>query len=240
MKGINKNILRVDLTAGKMKVETISDDLYRRYLGGRGMIAPMLLTEMPPGIDPFGPKNKLIFALGTLTGHPFVGSGRNSVGCKSPLSGGFGESEAGGFWGSELKRAGFEAVVIEGISQKPVYLWIKDGKAEIRDADHIWGLETAATDRITRTELGDHRIRTAVIGPSGENLVRYACISNDITHVAGRIGMGAVMGSKRLKAIAVRGSHLPEAADPEKLRTLNRWMFQNYKEKSKHWRYGTG
>ena len=139
MKGINKNILRVDLTAGKMKVETISDDLYRRYLGGRGMIAPMLLTEMPPGIDPFGPKNKLIFALGTLTGHPFVGSGRNSVGCKSPLSGGFGESEAGGFWGSELKRAGFEAVVIEGISQKPVYLWIKDGKAEIRDADHIWG-----------------------------------------------------------------------------------------------------
>ncbi|MCX5819890.1 MAG: aldehyde ferredoxin oxidoreductase family protein [Deltaproteobacteria bacterium] len=240
MQGINGNILRADLTAGKLTVQTFSDDHYRRHLGGRGIIAHTLLTEVPPGIDPFGPENRLIFALGTLTGHPFVGSGRNSVGCKSPLTGGYGESEAGGFWGAELKKAGFEAVVIEGISPKPVYLQIKDGEAEIRDADRLWGLETADTDRAIREELGDRRIRTAVIGPSGEKLVRFACISNDITHVAGRTGMGAVMGSKRLKAIAVRGSHLPEAADPEKLRELNRWMLKNYKEKSKQWRYGTG
>ncbi|MCE5263426.1 MAG: aldehyde ferredoxin oxidoreductase family protein [Deltaproteobacteria bacterium] len=240
MKGINKNILRVDLTAGKLNVDQIDEERYRLMMGGRGIIAHTLLTEVPPAIDAFAPENRLVFALGTLTGHPFAGSGRNSAGCKSPLSGGYGESEAGGFWGAELKRAGFEAVVIEGVSPKPVYLWIKDGKAEIRMAERLWGLETADTERAIREELGDRRVRTAVIGPSGERMVRFASIANDITHVAGRTGVGAVMGSKRLKAVAVRGSRLPETADPEKLRELNRWMHLNYREKSKHWRYGTG
>ena len=240
MKGINGNILRVNLTTGKLHVQEISEDHYRLYLGGRGLIAYTLLTEVPKGIDPFGPENRLVFALGTLTGHPFVGSGRNSVGCKSPLSGGYGESEAGGFWGAELKRAGFEAIVLEGISPKPVYLSIKDGKAEIRDAAHLWGRDTADTQAAIQDELGDKRIRTAVIGPAGEKLVRFACILNDITHAAGRTGMGAVMGSKKLKAIAVRGSRPPEVADKEKILALNRFMHQNYKEISKHWRYGTG
>ena len=240
MKGVNGNILRVDLTSGKLSIQTISEDHYRLYLGGRGIIAYTLLTEVPKGIDPFGPENRLVFALGTLTGHPFVGSGRNSVGCKSPLTGGYGESEAGGFWGTELKRAGFEAIVLEGISPKPVYLWIKDGKAEIRDADRLWGLETAATQAAIQEELGDKRIRTAVIGPAGEKRVRFACILNDITHAAGRTGMGAVMGSKRLKAIAVRGSRPPEAADKEKIQALNRFMHLNYKAIAKQWRYGTG
>jgi len=130
--------------------------------------------------------------------------------------------------------------VVGGISPKPVYLWIKDGEAEIRAADRLWGLETADTERAIREELGDPRIRTAVIGPAGEKRVRFACILNDITHAAGRTGMGAVMGSKRLKAIAVRGSRLPEAADPGKLRELNRWMMLNYKEKCRQWRVGTG
>jgi aldehyde:ferredoxin oxidoreductase len=240
MKGVNGNILRVDLTTGKLTVQAISEDRYRLYLGGRGLIAYTLLTEVPKGIDPFGPENRLVFALGTLTGHPFVGSGRNSVGCKSPLSGGYGESEAGGFWGAELKRAGFEAIVLEGISPKPVYLSIKDGKAEIRDANHLWGLETANTQATIKEELGDKRIRTAVIGPAGEKRVRFACILNDITHAAGRTGMGAVMGAKGLKAIAVRGSRPPEVADKEKILVLNRFMHRNYKEISKHWRYGTG
>jgi aldehyde:ferredoxin oxidoreductase len=240
MKGVNGNILRVDLTTGILSVQAVLDDHYIRYLGGRGFIAHTLLTELPKGIDPFGPENKIIFALGTLTGHPFVGSGRNSVGCKSPLSGTYGESEAGGFWGAELKRAGFEAIIIEGVSSRPVYLWIKDGKAEIRDADRLWGMDTADTQRAIQEELGDKRIRTAVIGPAGEKLVRFACILNDITHAAGRTGMGAVMGSKRLKAVAVRGSSLPEIADKDNLRALNRWMLQNYKGLSKHWRYGTG
>lgn len=240
MKGVNGNMLRVDLTTGNLEVQAIREDHYRLYLGGRGLIAHTLLTEVPKGIDPFGPENRLVFALGTLTGHSFVGSGRNSVGCKSPLSGAYGESEAGGFWGAELKRASFEAIVLEGISPKPVYLSIKDGKAEIRDADRLWGMETADTQSAIREELGDKRIRTAVIGPAGEKRVRFACILNDITHAAGRTGMGAVMGSKRLKAIAVRGSHPPEVADKEKLHALNRLMHQKYKEISKHWRYGTG
>ena len=227
MKGINGNILRVDLTAGKVAVEAVSDDDYRLHLGGRGFIARTLLAEVPKGIDPFGPGNRLVFALGTLTGHSFVGSGRNSVGCKSPLTGTYGEAEAGGFWGAELKRAGFEAVIVQGTSPRPVYLWIKDGKAEIRDAGHIWGMETAAAQEAVREELGDDRVRTSVIGPAGEKLVRFACVSNDITHVAGRTGMGAVMGAKRLKAIAVRGSRVPEVADKENLRALNRWMLQN-------------
>ena len=137
MKGINDSILRVDLTVGRLSVQPISKEHYRCHLGGRGIIAHTLLTEVPKGIDPFGAENRLVFALGTLTGHPFVGSGRNSVGCKSPMTDGYGESEAGGFWGAELKRAGFEAIVIEGISAKPVYLWIKDGKAEIRDAGRL-------------------------------------------------------------------------------------------------------
>jgi aldehyde:ferredoxin oxidoreductase len=240
MKGVNGSILRVDLTTGKLSIQAIAEDHYWLYLGGRGIIAYTLLTEVPKGIDPFGPENRLVFALGTLTGHPFVGSGRNSVGCKSPLTGGYGESEAGGFWGTELKRAGFEAIVLEGISPKPVYLWIKDGKAEIRDADRLWGLETATTQAAIQEELGDKRIRTAVIGPAGENRVRFACILNDITHAAGRTGMGAVMGSKRLKAIAVRGSRPPEAADKEKIQALNRFMHLNYKTLAKQWRYGTG
>lgn len=240
MKGINNRILRVDLTTGTLTAEAVSAEDYRRYLGGRGFIAHTLLKEVHRGADPFGPENRLVFALGTLTGHTFVGSGRNSVGCKSPLSGGYGESEAGGFWGVELKKAGFEALIIQGISPAPVYLWIKDGEAELRDAGRLRGMETARTQQAIQEELGDRRIRAAVIGPAGEKRVRFACIANDITHVAGRTGMGAVMGAKGLKAIAVRGGSLPEPADREKLRTLNRWMMENYKEKSKHWRYGTG
>jgi aldehyde:ferredoxin oxidoreductase len=240
MHGINGNILRVDLTAGTFKIERIEEEHYRLHMGGRGMIAPTLLKEVPAEIDPFDPQNRLVFALGVLTGHPFVGSGRNSVGAMSPLSGGYGESEAGGFWGVELKKAGFEAIVIEGRSPHPVYLWIRDGEVEIRKADNLWGLDTADTEREIRRELGDQRIKIALIGPSGEKMVRFACIMNDITHVAGRTGMGAVMGSKRLKAIAVRGSQLPATADPEKLRELNRWMMLNFKEISRHWRFGTG
>jgi aldehyde:ferredoxin oxidoreductase len=155
----------------------------------------------------FGPENKLIFALGPLTGMPLMGTGRNSVGAKSPLTGAFGEAEAGGFWGAELKKAGFDGIIIEGISSGPVYLWIDNGKAELRDAQHLWGMEVAQTHFEIQKELEDKRIRTAVIGPGGEKLVRFASIANDITHVAGRTGLGAVMGSKKLKAIAVRGNY---------------------------------
>ena len=241
MKGYNGKILRVDLTGGSTIVESPPEDFYKRYLGGRGFIILTLLREVPKGVDPLGPLNKLVFALGPITGHLIPGSGRNSIGSKSPLTGGFGEAEAGGFWGAELKRAGLDAIIVEGVSPKPVYVWIENGVAEIRDAGRIWGMEIPDTQEAIREELGDRKIRTAIIGPSGEKLVRYACIMNDVSHAAGRTGLGAVMGSKGLKAVAVRGNNRPpEVADREKLVELSRWMGKHFKEIAPWWRYGTG
>jgi aldehyde:ferredoxin oxidoreductase len=241
MFGYNGKILRIDLSTRRHAVTTPSEDYYKHYLGGRGIIIHTLLSEVSPGIDPLGPDNKLIFALGPLTGYPLPGSGRNSVGAKSPLTGGFGEAEAGGFWGAELKRSGYDAIIVEGASSVPVYLWINHGKIEIRDAGPVWGLEIADADAAIKKELDNDKIRTALIGPGGEKRIRYACIANDITHVAGRTGLGAVMGSKKLKAIAVRGDTPPEAADPRKMMELARWMGKHFKENaSGHHLVGTG
>ncbi len=240
MKGYNGKIMRVNLTSGQVSTETPPEEYYKMYLGGRGFIAHTLLTEVPKGIDPFSPANKLIFALGPITGHPVMGSGRNSIGSKSPLSGGYGECEAGGFWGAELKRAGYDAIIVEGEAKEPVYLWVHGGQGEIREARKIWGSEVADAERAIQKELGDERIRTATIGPGGEKKVRFACILNDISHAAGRSGMGAVMGSKKLKAIAVKGERPPEMANKEKVAELARWMGQNYKKKVPFWQYGTG
>ncbi len=240
MKGYSRKILRVDLGRGLMKVEEPTEDFYKLYIGGRGFIVYTLLREVLPGINPLGPENKLIFALGPLTGHLFPGSGRSSVGAKSPLTGAFGESEAGGYWGAELRRAGYDAIILEGKAAEPVYLWIKDGQAELRPASNLWGLEIGETERTLRNELKDDGVRIAAIGPAGENLVRYATIAHDITHVAGRTGMGAVMGSKKLKAIAVRGEFPPAVADVEKLRQLGGWMGRNFKTRTNFWQYGTG
>jgi aldehyde:ferredoxin oxidoreductase len=205
------------------------------------MIIHTLLTEIPPNSDPLGPENKIIFALGTLTGYALPGSGRNSIGAKSPLTGAFGEAEAGGFWGAELKRSGYDAVIVEGASPVSVYIWIDNGACEIRDAGPVWGMEVADADTAIKEVLGSDKIKTALIGPGGENLVRYACIANDVTHFAGRTGLGAVMGSKKLKGIAVRGMTPPEAADKAKIVELARWMGKNFKEKaSGHYRIGTG
>ena len=240
MHGFNGRIARIDLTAGKVTEEHPDIDFYRQFLGGRGFIAHYLLSELPPNIDPLGPENKLIFALGALTGHPFVGSGRNSIGSKSPLTGGFGESEAGGFWGAELKKAGFDALIIQGASPKPVYLWIHEGRVEIRDAASLWGLKVADCRDQIQHSLEHNNIRTAIIGIAGENMVRYACVLNDVSHAAGRGGMGAVMGSKKLKAIAVKGSQAPPLARRRDLMDINRGMASNYRELTLHWKYGTG
>jgi aldehyde:ferredoxin oxidoreductase len=240
MIGYNGKILRVNLTTTSFSTEEPPEDFYKLFLGGRGFIIYTLLTEVPQNADPLGSENKIIFALGPFTGHPLIGSGRNSVGSKSPLTGGFGESEAGGFWGAELKRSGFDAIIIEGKAKKPQYLWINEGKVEIRDASKIWGMEVADTEKYIQNELKDERVRTATIGPAGEKLVRYACILNDISHAYGRTGMGAVMGSKNLKSIAVRGTKHPEMADKEKVLELSRWMARNFKKKSGLWKYGTG
>ncbi len=216
--GYNGKILRVNLSDGSHSVEEPSEVWYRTYFGGRGFNAYFLMKELKPGVDPLGPENKLVFSLGPITGHPVSGNGRNSVGAKSPLTGAYGEGDVGGFWGAELKHAGFDAIIVEGKSPRPVYLWIHDGEVEIRDASHLWGQETAPVNDALQAELKDKQVRVAQIGPSGERLVRYAAIMNDITRAVGRTGMGAVMGSKNLKAIAVRGHRTPPIADRDALR----------------------
>ncbi len=225
--GYTGKILRVDLSKNKISEEMTDEFFCRKYLGGAGFISYFLLKELKPGIDPLGPENKLIFALGPVTGLQLPGSGRNCVGAKSPLTGGFAKSEAGGFWGAELKRAGFDAVIVEGKASKPVYLLIEDGKAAIKDAGHLWGRPTGETEQAIRDEQGDNLIRVASIGPGGERMVRYACIMNDLKDAVGRGGLGAVMGSKNLKAIGVRGHKAPKVADPERIKELRQWILNN-------------
>lgn len=239
--GYTGQILRIDLSRDHISIDEPPEIFYRRYFGGRGLIAYYLLKELKPRIDPLGPQNKLIFACGPVTGTPISGSGRNSVGAKSPLTWAYGEAEVGGFWGAELKRAGFDAIIVEDRAKSPVYLWICDGKVEIRDADHLWGMETRETRDVILDELDEKSAKLAQIGPGGENLVRYASIINDMIHVAGRCGMGAVMGSKNLKAVVVKGSKAVKVAYPDKLKALQKWMIDNLeKEASNLHNYGTG
>jgi aldehyde:ferredoxin oxidoreductase len=228
-KGYNGKVLRVNLTTGRISTETFDDAWYRTYLGGWGLIAYVLLREVPADCDPLGPLNKLIIAPGVMTGLPVGGSGRSAVGAKSPLTGGFGEGDVGGFFAAELKHAGWDGIIVEGMAEKPVYLWIKDDQVEIRDARHLWGKKTGAVEEIIKADLSDDKIRVCQIGPGGENLTMQACVLNDITHAAGRCGLGAVMGSKKLRAIACRGSGKPEIADPEKIKKWARWQAEQIK-----------
>ena len=211
--GFCDRILHVNLASGGIGVEQPGERFYRTYFGGWGLIAHYLLKTVGSEVDPLGPDNVLVFATGVATGVPIPGSGRNAVGAKSPLTGGFGESDVGGYWGAELKHAGWDAIVVTGQAAEPVYLWIQDNRVEIRPAGHLWGRKTADVEAILRAELADARARVAQCGVAGENQVRYACIVNDMHHAAGRTGLGAVMGAKRLKAVAVRGSGRVELAD---------------------------
>ena len=208
--GYNGQILRVDLSQGITSTDALDELFCRKYLGGAGFVSYFLLKELRQGIDPLGPENKLIFALGPVTGVPLPGSGRNCVGAKSPLTGGYAKSEVGGFWGAELKHAGYDAIIVEGKAEKPVYLWIHDGEASIRDASHLWGKNTKETQETIRAELGDNLIRVASIGPGGENLVRFACIMNDLREAAGRGGMGAVWVQKTLRLLLLEATRSPK------------------------------
>ena len=222
--GYNGKVLHVDLTSLKVKVEEPDELFYRTYLGGGGLASYYLLKHLRPGVDPLGPENVLVFASNVISGVPIAGMTRYTVAAKSPLTGGYGEAEAGGFWGPELKFAGFDAVVITGKASQPSYLWIHDGKVELCSAEKIWGLETGPAQEKIREELKEKRARVALIGPGGENLVRFACVVNELKHANGRTGMGAVMGSKNLKAIAVRGTNKLEAKDLEKFLELSKGL----------------
>ena len=223
-RSFHNKILRINLTRGTITIDEPGPAYLRRYMGGWNVIAHTLLHEVPAGADPLGPENKLIFAPGVLTGLPISGASRNAVGAKSPLTNSFGATEVGGNFGAELKRAGFDALIVEGISSKPVYLWIRDGEAELRDASALWGQPTKETLEALQEETGERRIGCALIGPGGENMVRYACVMNELKDAGGRSGLGAVMGSKKLKAVVARGSKVLEGADNDKLREMARYM----------------
>ena len=239
--GYYGKILRVNLSTGAISVDEHDETWYRRYLGGAAMSAYYLLKELEPGIDPLGPQNKLIIAPGVITGVPVSGNARNSVGAKSPMSGGLGKSEVGGHFQAELKHAGYDGIVVEGRADEPVYLWIRDGVAELRDAGHLWGKPVLETEEALRAETGEKFCRVATIGPAGEKMVRFACLMQDLKDSAGRGGMGAVMGSKKLKAIAVRGKIPPRYYDPDRIKALGKMMHEAVPERARSFHeYGTG
>lgn len=217
IKGWTGKRLRVDLTTGKTKVEEIDRSYRMLWLGGRGFNSELLYREVGPEVDPLGPKNRLMIGVGPLTGTFAPASSRTTITAKSPLGSpeGFGDSNMGGHFGPELKFAGYDQVVIQGRSERPVYLSIRDDDVEVRDASHLWGMSVSKTDAIVKEDLGDEDVHVAAIGPAGERLVRFGCIITDVSRAAARMGMGAVMGSKNLKAVAVRGTGAVEIESPE-------------------------
>ncbi|MGD8723750.1 MAG: aldehyde ferredoxin oxidoreductase N-terminal domain-containing protein, partial [Desulfobacterales bacterium] len=222
--GYNGKILRVDLSTTGITVEEPAEEFYRKYMGGSALGLYYLLNEMPAGVDPLGPDNILALSLSAVTGTPVSGQSRMTATAKSPLSGGIGDSQCGGFWPAKLKFAGFDAIIIKGRASSPVYLWIDDGRAELKDASHIWGQTTGEAQAAIVRELGDDKeIEILQIGPAGEKLVRYACLINMCNRANGRTGMGAVMGSKNLKAIAVRGKNKPSIADSAAFKKVVKW-----------------
>jgi aldehyde:ferredoxin oxidoreductase len=219
MYGFMGKILRVNLTDSTISEEEIPESTAKMFLGGGGLATKYLYDEVKKGADPLGPDNELIFMTGPLTGTPCPSAGRYSVVGKSPLTGTWAQANSGGFWAPEFKRTGYDGVIFQGISPKPVYLVCEDGKAELKDASHLWGQKTPETTELIQKELGD-QFKVACIGPAGEKLVRLACVMNDIHRAAGRCGLGAVMGSKRLKAIAARGTKKIEIAKPDQFKKV--------------------
>jgi aldehyde:ferredoxin oxidoreductase len=222
-------ILRINLTERAVTYEEPGEQFYREYMGGHSLICYYLLKETPAHIEPLGPNNKIIFATGVLTGIPVAGCGRNSVGARSPLTGTIASSEVGGFWGTQLKRSGYDAIIIEGKADSPVYIWINNENVEIRNASHLWGLENLEAHRLICEEVQQNRASIAQIGPAGENHVLFANIMADLAHSAGRGGLGAVMGSKNLKAIAVYGTNRVQVHNDNGVKEVARWVVENYK-----------
>ncbi len=203
--GYNGKILHVNLTTGELAVEEPPEAFYRKYMGGSALNMYYLLKEMPAGADPLGPDNILALSVGVTTGAPVSGQSRMTASAKSPLTGGIGDAQCGGFFPAEMKFAGFDAFIIKGKSPKPVYLWVNDGQYELRDASHLWGKITGEVEAMLKEELGDDQIEIAQVGPAAEKGVLFSAIINMSNRANGRTGMGAVMASKNLKAVAVRG-----------------------------------
>ena len=211
---LNRKIAYINLTSKAVEIKPIPLEMRRKYIGGRGLDAYLLYNHAPEGCDPLGPENPLIISCGLLTATCASATARTHIMAKSPLTGLLGSTNMGGFFAPELAWAGFHHLVIKGRAESPVYLWIHNGNIEIRDASRLWGLTTTETQWAIREELGDEEIKSAVIGPAGENLVRFANVMTGIKNAGGRTGMGCVMGSKNLKAVAARGTMDIKIAHP--------------------------
>jgi aldehyde:ferredoxin oxidoreductase len=227
MAGWMGRVVRVDLSSGEIRDEPFDQDVWRRFLGGRGFGAKVLWDELRPGVDPLSPENRLIFAVGPLTGTTAATSGRGSVSTKSPLTGTITDANTGGKFGVIFKKAGLDALIIQGKAPKPVYLLVSDEGIQIKDASDLWGKNTDETTDLLLEREGS-RASVACIGPAGENLVRYAAIINEKHRAFARGGVGAVMGSKNLKAVVARGLRTVEIADKERMKFVtyeaNKWL----------------
>ncbi len=225
MSTYHNKLLRVNLNRMEVREEELPENIMRKYLGGAGVGTRYLWDEVPAGADPLGVENNIYFMSGSITGVVAPSAGRFSVVAKSPLTGIWGHANSGGKWGVDLKKTGYDGIIIEGKAEKPVCLVVTDHKAEIKDADHLWGKNVNETTDLLKSELGK-KFNVAAIGRAGENLVKYAAIMNDYGRTAGRCGLGAVMGSKKLKAIAVHGTQKIVAHDPEKFKKLSRKQYE--------------
>jgi aldehyde:ferredoxin oxidoreductase len=222
MNGYLSKILHVDLSTGRLRDQPLKEELARAFVGGSGLAARIIYDMVDRDTDPLGPENPLVFMTGPLVGTAMPSAGRYSVCALSPLTRIWGEANSGGFFGPELRFAGYDGIVITGISSRPVWLSIVEGKPQLHAASSLWGSDSYATQQIVRQTLGDDKVRVACIGVAGENKVKMAAVMNDHGRAAGRTGMGAVMGSKKLKAIGVRGSAKVPLADAERFKTLVR------------------
>jgi len=228
-KGYMGKILNVDLTSGAISEEAIPDAVYEKLLSGAGLAAKILFERIPKNADPLGPDNIFGLVTGLLTGTGALMFGRWMAVGKSPLTGGYGESNGGGNFSPAIKQCGYDGIFFKGVSEKPVYLKVSNGKAELVDASHLWGKDTVETEEALKKELGE-KVRVACIGPAGEKLSLISGIVNDRGRIAARSGLGAVMGSKRLKAVALSGNQKIGSANPEEVKRLSR-LFTNYVKK---------
>ena len=229
MFGYQGKILRIDLTNMTTVVEALDENLAKKYIGGRGLGTKIFSDEVSPNVDALSSENKILYVTGPLTGTPTPTGGRYMVVTKSPLTGTIASSNSGGYWGAELKLAGYDLIIVEGKSDKPVYISIVDDKVEIRDAGHIWGKVVSEATKIIEGEAPE-KSRILTIGPAGEKLSKMAAIMNDYSRAAGRSGVGAVMGSKNLKAIVVRGTGKVQLAEPDKLKEVVKACNKQIKE----------
>jgi aldehyde:ferredoxin oxidoreductase len=230
--GYTGKLCIINLSKKTVRIEEIEEKVMRKYAGGKGLIGYYFKNKHNnlQNIDPLKEKNPLYLMTGIMSGIPAAGTSRLIMGTKSPITGGFGISESGGFIANEVKKSGWDGILIEGKSEKPVYILIKDQKVEIKDAVHLWGKGIGDTNKIIKEENNDKTIKMAQIGPAGENQIKYSCVINDLKHACGRNGMGAVMGSKKLKAIAVKGTIGIKFKNKDKIIEISKWYSRYFKE----------